>query len=605
VRSGTHASTLRALALKRVGRRTGRRVVALATGVAVLLAVGFSGASLSPLLPLVALWVAFARAAVGRPAAIAVAAVLAIAAIDAIASGVRIDAIAAAATVAALAALVARLSRPAGAPPAEAAPRAPFEQATVGASPARAIADLRGWIDARGVALWWVDAPHARARLVCSAGRRPPVIVGTQGSPLGWVAATGTAMQVEPAPDWVEPASALAAVRVGADAAPDDVFLLTLELRREREPSHALLACASAVVGAAIDADLRGQRHALDRERHERLLAALRELPRSLDAEGYARQLLDSARALTGASGAAIASWREDEGTIGYSEGHDGGPSPRTALDSPASEMALAARSRATIRRGGEYGNSDLPLAHRGEQWRSTPRERAAIPLWTGGSVSGIIAIWNVEPAPLDDAGIRMLEAIARVCGPHYEAMTRIGENSVLVDQDALTGLLNRRAFDRRFERETARAERYGRPISVIAIDIDHFKLINDRFGHEAGDAVLRRVAQTLQATVRNSDVAARVGGEEFVVLLPETGLHAAGEAAERLRAAVAGLANLDPALPCAITISLGVSALPECVVLPGRLRVSSDEALYLAKAGGRDRVAAAPRWVEKMPELR
>lgn len=163
-----------------------------------------------------------------------------------------------------------------------------------------------------------------------------------------------------------------------------------------------------------------------------------------------------------------------------------------------------------------------------------------------------------------------------------------------LSQHDSLTGLLNRRAIEQCLAREAHRLQRFNEPYSVLLVDIDHFKRINDLLGHAAGDEVLRQVAQTLMAQAREVDRVARYGGEEFCVLLPHTEHEGAVQAAERLRAAVHGhsIAWQDETL--SVTISTGLA----CAVDPDEPRDSllrrADEALYRAKTEGRNRVVAA-----------
>jgi diguanylate cyclase (GGDEF)-like protein len=160
-----------------------------------------------------------------------------------------------------------------------------------------------------------------------------------------------------------------------------------------------------------------------------------------------------------------------------------------------------------------------------------------------------------------------------------------------LARTDALTGLANRRRFFELAESELARAGRYGSPLSVLMIDIDHFKDVNDACGHATGDLVLRQLAETCRAVFRQVDTVGRVGGEEFAVLLPETPLTGAVEVADRLRSAVqATRVPREDGEPIAITVSVGVAT-----SAPGKsvddLMSQSDTALYEAKRTGRNRV--------------
>lgn len=156
---------------------------------------------------------------------------------------------------------------------------------------------------------------------------------------------------------------------------------------------------------------------------------------------------------------------------------------------------------------------------------------------------------------------------------------------------DPLTGVGNRRMLELRLDDEILRAQRYKRDLTAAYFDLDHFKQVNDNHGHDVGDAVLRLVADSLGANLRQSDHVARLGGEEFVILLTETGIDAAFILVERMRAAVAAL-NI-PGLPQHITISAGLAQWHDGENAESLLR-RADQALYRAKASGRDRAVAS-----------
>lgn len=165
-------------------------------------------------------------------------------------------------------------------------------------------------------------------------------------------------------------------------------------------------------------------------------------------------------------------------------------------------------------------------------------------------------------------------------------------ELSYLATHDPLTGLRNRRAFLQEAEHELSRALRYPCETGVLVADLDHFKLINDRHGHPAGDAVLRHFAQLLKAQLRESDIAARLGGEEFIVLLPGTGATGTTVVAEKIRQALEAATVEHAGERVGTTVSIGVSCLPAhsaCTI--EALYARADQALYMAKTGGRNRV--------------
>ena len=163
---------------------------------------------------------------------------------------------------------------------------------------------------------------------------------------------------------------------------------------------------------------------------------------------------------------------------------------------------------------------------------------------------------------------------------------------------DGLTGLWNRSYFDRRLDEETAAVQRYGRKLSLVLLDVDHFKRVNDTYGHPFGDRVLQLVGEAMHRALRTVDAPCRYGGEEFAVVLTQTDLAGAMIVAERLRTAVAALGLTHRGTPVHVTASCGVAA-GELVAPASRCTAAllvemADEALYAAKQGGRDRVSAA-----------
>ncbi len=169
-------------------------------------------------------------------------------------------------------------------------------------------------------------------------------------------------------------------------------------------------------------------------------------------------------------------------------------------------------------------------------------------------------------------------------------------ELAELATLDPLTGLYNRREMTRLLEEEIARASRYRRELALLWIDFDHFKVINDSFGHAAGDAVLRNVSERMRTGIRSVDVIGRFGGEEFVILLPEMGVEDALETAERLRLLVGGRpVPLETGDAATLTISIGVAVFPMHGHSPDSLCAAADRAMYRAKEAGRNCVIMAP----------
>jgi diguanylate cyclase (GGDEF)-like protein len=215
-----------------------------------------------------------------------------------------------------------------------------------------------------------------------------------------------------------------------------------------------------------------------------------------------------------------------------------------------------------------------------------------AIPLIAKDRVVGVLKLSDADPAAIDG---RRCEKLHGVAGAIAVAL----ENSRLYRMavtDGLTGLYVHRHFQHRLEEEFTRSQRYRAPLSLLMVDIDHFKRFNDEHGHAVGDFVLRQVARALAEEARATDVACRYGGEEMALICPETELEGARRIAERIRARIA-LRRYHPeegGPGLSVTVSIGVAVVAEEMRERGELVVRADEALYRAKRNGRNRVEAA-----------
>ena len=226
------------------------------------------------------------------------------------------------------------------------------------------------------------------------------------------------------------------------------------------------------------------------------------------------------------------------------------------------------------------------------------------IPMAARGEIFGLLQIARGG----DDAEAH-LEAIRPLAVALADAMSLSLSSSALREQlrnqalrDGLTGLYNRRFLEEMLDRSTQEAERRGVPMSAIMIDLDHFKRLNDQYGHSTGDAVLREVARVIMASLRVTDVACRYGGEEMLVLLPDCPLEEAVRTAERLRLQIESLSNV--ANGQSVTASFGVACTPETTARPGELVAVADAALYQAKRLGRNRVEVAAKPTARSPRV-
>jgi diguanylate cyclase (GGDEF)-like protein len=216
------------------------------------------------------------------------------------------------------------------------------------------------------------------------------------------------------------------------------------------------------------------------------------------------------------------------------------------------------------------------------------------IPLRTAQEVLGTVVLGARAGDAFDDEVVRQLEVVAMQAAESIYRARLFEKTERLATTDGLTGLLNHRTFQARLDEQLAHAARYGKKLSLILCDIDHFKSVNDTHGHPMGDVVLKGVARTLQKEARTTDLVARYGGEEFAVVMPETDAAGALVIAERIRERVKALRFDTGQGPLQVTLSLGIAAVPDDADGKARLVERADGCLYQAKRGGRDRSVSA-----------
>lgn len=245
------------------------------------------------------------------------------------------------------------------------------------------------------------------------------------------------------------------------------------------------------------------------------------------------------------------------------------------------------------LRRGRPYfyGENviDICCDHVTSARRTPPERQYCLPIVAHGETVGLLSI------ELDASAGPDVQKLVNFCAEHISlAIANVKMRDLLREQstkDPLTGLYNRRFFLDYARRELTRCAAAGKPAALLSLDVDHFKRFNDEHGHEAGDAVLQALAGLLQKTFRQADVPCRLGGEEFVVMMPGCGAARALERAEQLREAVERLRLRHSGVALAVTVSIGLAVLSEeTPALPEMLQ-AADEALYAAKAAGRNKV--------------
>ena len=301
----------------------------------------------------------------------------------------------------------------------------------------------------------------------------------------------------------------------------------------------------------------------------------------SIDLDEVTGRVLEAAESVQGADAAMLL--LDDTG---------GGAPTASTLGLSAEEaerQAIAGppdgRDVRSISIGYRYSAAELakgePLIHGG----------IAVPVSGESERLGMLAVFTRSPTmEFADDAVAELELLADRAGPAIENARRFREARQLADLDALTGLHNRRYFHETLARECARAHRYDRRLGLIVFDVDDFKAVNDRIGHLAGDAVLAEVAERVRSVVRSADVACRIGGDEFAVIMPESGVDDARGLSQRLQATVSARSIAQAGR---LEISAGVAELIQSDDAAAFFE-RADEALYRAKEAGKGRVVTA-----------
>jgi diguanylate cyclase (GGDEF)-like protein len=244
---------------------------------------------------------------------------------------------------------------------------------------------------------------------------------------------------------------------------------------------------------------------------------------------------------------------------------------------------------------------ADLSIDTAYVPWLQKARERGyrsflAIPLIAQDRALGCMNLYLTDGHEFDADEIQLLSTFASQAAISIENARLFEETRQLAITDELTGLANHRQFYNQLAREFRRAQRYRRPLTLLMLDLDHFKEYNDRFGHLAGDQALREIGEVLRRNARDVDILARYGGEEFAIILPETDLERAIIQAERTRVAIASHAfrGKDSSPKGDLTVSVGVAALTPGMRKIEELVHDADQALYRAKSQGRNRLELA-----------
>lgn len=272
------------------------------------------------------------------------------------------------------------------------------------------------------------------------------------------------------------------------------------------------------------------------------------------------------------------------------------GPQTADALRVGITEQGFFGRAVITGRPCYAPDTTRSPLA---AEFASAARACAALPLRADDRVIGLLSVGALAADAFPEETRRALEAFATLAALAILRARRDEELRRQAMTDGLTDLANRRAVVEALRREIARAVRFEYPVSVVVVEIDKFKRVNDRHGHLRGDEVLRAVGDVLRGACRQMDLAARSGGDEFVILLPYTSKRAAARIAERARRRIEGLVLQDG---IRLTASLGVASIPDDGATAAALFDAADQAMYEVKHAGGNRVGVS-RPASRRPE--
>jgi diguanylate cyclase (GGDEF)-like protein len=352
------------------------------------------------------------------------------------------------------------------------------------------------------------------------------------------------------------------------------VFLLG---RRAGGSTDAKLNAVAAQIDERMQAMVRDLSEALERAQEEnRRSRVLGELGGTIDLDEVLTRTLEATGALRGVDAVVVSVGSEADALVSASG--LGAAEPATTISGPPDGTTPRSISVEY-----EYG----PAAA-GEGARI--RAGLAVPLASEGEQLGYLSAYSrAGREAFGDGASRELEELALRAGPAIDNARRFREARQLADLDALTGLHNRRYFHETLAREVARAQRYSRSLALVVFDLDDFKAINDRIGHLAGDGVLAEAADRVRDVVRSADVACRVGGDEFAVILPESSLKDADQLYKRLEQAVSARPVGQAGR---LHLSAGVTELrPDDDAISFFER--ADEALYQAKGAGKGTVVA------------
>ena len=349
---------------------------------------------------------------------------------------------------------------------------------------------------------------------------------------------------------------------------------------------------AAQVARLVLGAELRRE-YGRHMRQSQALLNAAKRFQGHMSQDSLARAICETAVAVSSATDAALVRWRAEErrGWLHYATGGFRAEPRPLGADS----LVTRACSQGLPMPLDDVDRMTKPISlfsDNDDAWKHG--SMAIVPLMLEDRVIGAIVIASPEREAIPHEEATNVGLLGAMAATSLEIVWEMEEVSKRARTDPLTGLYNRRHFDELLGQMIKQTDRFGDPVSLIMADVDHFKNVNDTWGHDAGDDVLKSLAETLKAGVRDADICARFGGEEFAIVLPKTMLQGAAELADRLRKYVEAKPVVVNGEPISVTISCGVACYPDGVITKEALFAAADRALYEAKSAGRNCVKSA-----------
>jgi len=357
------------------------------------------------------------------------------------------------------------------------------------------------------------------------------------------------------------------------------------------EAAVALMVSAAEQVVRVVQSERVFQAVERSKHEHERFYQASAELNRALTLDEVYNAAIAGARGVCDFDFAAIATYDAARGshTIRCVVGEAADKLLGTSHKDPSSIASMAAKNKLALPAGGEWRERDVPVFSHPMRIKDY-ESLLVVPLIVKDQVIGTFTVAAQRPGAFPNDRREMLGVIANQVATSMQNARMYEVVEEQATTDGLTGLVNHRTFQERFSAMLGRAERRNFAVSLLLTDIDHFKKVNDTYGHPTGDEVLRRVAAILRGSARKIDITARYGGEEFAIVLEGTDRAGARQLAERIRQEVAQQTFASPKGSFQATLSIGVASYPDDAREKAEIIARADQSLYAAKHGGRNR---------------